>query len=64
MNEKAIRVTAEDLETGERGQTDIWDDYVIVTAGSCHVSSVTAQGSTIQLTIKGVKRASRKAAGK
>jgi hypothetical protein len=35
-----IRVTAEDLETGEKETQEITDDYVIITAGSCYVDGI------------------------
>ncbi len=49
-----IRVTVEDLATGESESQEIHDDYVIVCAGSCHVAHVNAFGNgTHVLTVKG-----------
>jgi hypothetical protein len=50
-----IRVTVEDLETGERASQEIANDYVIVCAGSCHVAHVQdypGKGTQV-LTVKG-----------
>jgi hypothetical protein len=55
MPDPGIRVTVEDLATGERESQEIRDDYVIVCAGSCYVSHVhdyPTKGTQI-LTIKG-----------
>lgn len=35
-----IRVTAEDVELGDRGIIDITDNYVLVVAGSCKQAEV------------------------
>ena len=53
---KGVKVTVEDLETGEIQSLEIMDDYIIVVAGECYVSGtqVYANG-THQLTIKGRK---------
>lgn len=59
---KGIRVTATDLDDpAESGSRDIRNDYVLITAGSCEVTSVQvfnkADGtSTHQVTIKGIRR--------
>lgn len=52
-----ITVTARDNETGETMERTIYDDYVIVVAGSCHVASVQDHpgAGTQVLTIKGRK---------
>jgi hypothetical protein len=51
---KGIRVTVEDLETGESEVQEIEDDYVIVTGGSCYVDGLVAYSNgTHVLTIKG-----------
>lgn len=51
-----IRVTVEDLATGEAETQTIYDDYVIVVAGSCHVAHVNAfANGTHVLTVKGRK---------
>lgn len=49
-----IRVTVEDLATGETETVEIKDDYVILAAGSCYIHHVQsyANGTHI-LTIKG-----------
>lgn len=59
---KGIRVTATDLDDpAESGSRVIHNDYVLITAGGCEVSSVQvfnkADGTqTHQVTIKGVRR--------
>jgi glycerol-3-phosphate dehydrogenase len=53
-----IRVTVEDLATGETQTVEIKDDYVILAAGSCYVDHVQAYGTgTHILTVKGRKGA-------
>lgn len=53
---KPIRVTTTDLDTGESESAEVWDDYVIVCAGSAYVDSIQAHANgTVQLTIKGRK---------
>lgn len=50
----SIEVTARDLETGETGTLVIDDDYVLITAGSCHLARTDAHsGGTHVLTVKG-----------
>lgn len=52
-----IEVTVKDLRSGDTESTVIRDDYVIVTAGSCEVTSISAYGNgTAVLTVKGSKR--------
>lgn len=55
MAGSGIRVTVEDLATGEQEQQEIpADDYMIICAGSCHVAGATEHANgTQQLTIKG-----------
>lgn len=49
-----IRVTVEDLATGDTETVEIKDDYVILAAGSCHVAHIQTFGSgTHILTVKG-----------
>lgn len=50
-----IRVTVEDLTTGERESQDIDNDYIIVCAGSCYVAHTQAYltKGTHVLTVKG-----------
>lgn len=52
---QGIRVTATDLETGETSTAEIMDDYVIITAGTCHVAHVQEypKSGTSILTVKG-----------
>lgn len=51
---EGIRVTVEDLETGEVQTQEIDDDYVLITAGSCHVAHTNVYSSgTHVITIKG-----------
>lgn len=56
-SDSGIRVTVEDLKTGESESQVIQDDYVVVTAGSCYVSytQVYPKTGTHQLTVKGRK---------
>ena len=53
-----IRVTAEDLGTGESDSVVITDDYVLICAGSCYQAGVQAElaNGTHVITVKGVKR--------
>jgi hypothetical protein len=54
-NNPKIRVTVEDIETGESESAVIEDDYIIVCAGSCyvaHASDYPTKGTQV-LTIKG-----------
>lgn len=51
-----IRVTVEDLETGETETIDVDNDYVILAAGTCNVEHVQAYSNgTHVLTVKGRK---------
>jgi hypothetical protein len=50
-----IRVTVTDLATGESHSRVVNNDYVIVTAGTCHVASIQdypTKGTQV-LTVKG-----------
>lgn len=52
----AIEVTVRDTETGESQTRTIEDDYVLVTAGTCHRSHVAVHGNgTHMITVKGCK---------
>jgi hypothetical protein len=53
--DSGIRVTVEDLKTGDTDSVVIRDDYVCICAGSCYVAHTQAWGksATHQLTIKG-----------
>lgn len=53
-----IRVTAEDLGTGESKSVVVADDYVLICAGSCYQAEVQADlmNGTHVITVKGVKR--------
>lgn len=52
-----IRVTVEDTETGETETAEIWDDYILICAGSCYLADTQASMTTgaHQLTVKGRK---------
>ena len=53
---KGIRVTVTDLETGESDSTEIWDNYVLICAGSCYQAGVQASANgTHVLTVKGCR---------
>lgn len=55
---KGVRITVEDLETGETESTVLDDDnYVLITAGACRRTSVQAypKSGTHVITIKGVR---------
>ena len=54
---KQIRVTIEDLQTGEKESVEIADDYVLVCAGTCEVTNtqVYPTRGTHVLTVKGRK---------
>lgn len=60
---QGIRVTATDLETGEESTAEIMDNYVIITAGTCHVAHEqwSDGGRTVQLTIKGGRNGASRA---
>lgn len=48
-----IRVTCEDLETGESQSREIWNDYIVIVAGDRYVANVQAHGNgTHVVTIK------------
>lgn len=56
---KGIQVTVTDLDTGESESKVIWDDYVLICAGSCYrhaVQSIGVTGETHILTVKGRKQ--------
>ena len=54
MSEPNIRVTVEDLATGDTETIEVMDDYVILAAGSCWVDHVqTYANGTHILTVKG-----------
>lgn len=63
MAAEGIQVTVTDLATGETESTTIWDDYVLICAGSCHRDSVQAHPGTGThvITVKG--RRERKPVG-
>lgn len=53
MTGKPIRVTVEDLETGETESREMRDDYVLITAGRHYVASINKYPTgTVVLTIK------------
>lgn len=49
-----IRVTVEDLKTGEVESQEVEDDFVLVCAGRCYLAhtNVYPKSGTVQLTIK------------
>ncbi len=48
-----IKVTVEDLETGDEDATTIWDDYVLVCAGDVYLDGIQKYGNgTVVLTLK------------
>ncbi len=52
-----IRITVEDLETGEQEQTEIENDYVIITAGDYFLDGIVSyRNGTVVLTVKKGKR--------
>lgn len=62
---KGIEVTVRDLATGEAETRTVWNDYILICAGSCHESSVqTLASGTHQITVKGVGGEPRRAAAK
>lgn len=53
---QGIRVTAFDPETGGENTVVIWDDYVLIRAGSCYVDHIQAHANgTHVITVKGRK---------
>lgn len=51
---KGIQVTCTDLDTGESETHVIWDDYVLVCAGSCYQHHIAAYANgTRVITVKG-----------
>jgi len=60
---KGIQITVTDLDTGESESRTIWDDYMLVCAGSCyrHHVTISGSGSTHVVTIKGRKDDQRSA---
>lgn len=54
-----VEITVKDLATGKTETSVIRDNYVIVTSGSCEVTSVSTYGNgTHQLTVKRLRPAS------
>lgn len=52
----ALKVTVEDLETGEKGERVIPDDdYMLITSGSVYLDGTQMYQRTHVLTIKGLK---------
>lgn len=56
--QQGIRITVEDLESGESETKVIRDDVMVVVHGTAHVSAVSDYPSsgTQQWTIKGIRR--------
>jgi hypothetical protein len=51
-----IRVTVEDLATGEKESLEIMDDYILICAGSCYQDGVQMYANgTHMITVKGRK---------
>ena len=51
--DKKIKVTVEDMATGEKEEMTIWDDYILVTAGNRYQDSVVAHSNgTHVITVK------------
>lgn len=59
---EGVRVTVTDLATGETETHELWNDYVLVAAGSCELTNTQLYptSGTHVLTVKGVN--GRKAA--
>ncbi len=54
---KGIRVTVEDLETGDTQSSEIMEDYVLLCAGIFNVTSQQVHvNGMVQLTIKGRRK--------
>ena len=58
-HEQGVRVTVEDLATGETKSAVICNDYVLVTVGTCYQASIQTwpKTGTHAITIKGVRGA-------
>lgn len=55
-----LRVTVEDLETGDKGERIVADgDYILVTAEPCYLDGIQAYAKTHVLTIKGLTKDGR-----
>jgi hypothetical protein len=55
-----IRVTCEDLTTGEIKSAEIWDSYMVICAGNRYLAATQIHGNgTAVITIKTDKRQSR-----
>lgn len=51
-----LRVTVEDVETGQQGEATVPDDsYLLITSGSAYLSGTQAYQHTHVLTVKGLK---------
>lgn len=60
----ALKVTVEDIETGEKGERIVQDgDYILVTAEPCYLDGVQTYAKTHVLTVKGFKRDARAVVG-
>jgi hypothetical protein len=40
MSKPQIRITIQDIETGEREEVEIADDYVLICAGRCYQDGI------------------------
>ena len=54
MSEKQIRVTIEDLDTGDRETVEIADDYILICAGNTYLTNTQSypKSGTHVLTVK------------
>jgi hypothetical protein len=54
----ALRVTVEDIESGQKDERVVQDgDYILVTAEPCYLDGLQAYTKTHVLTVKGLKKA-------
>lgn len=52
----ALKVTVEDLETGEKGDRVVPDDdYLLITTGSAYLDGIQTYQRTQVITVKGLK---------
>ena len=56
----ALRVTVEDIETGEKGERIVPEgDYILITSDPCYLDSTQTYAKTHVLTIKGFVKDAR-----
>jgi hypothetical protein len=52
----ALKITVEDLATGDKGEATVPDDgYILITDGTAYLSSTQAYRTSHVLTVKGLK---------